>query len=149
MKKNLLLSLLLLFGTCLQTWAQDKSVTGKVTSTDDGSALPGVNVTVKGTTTGTATNIDGEYTISVPNNATLVFSFIGFTSQEVVVGNRSVIDVQLATDVQQLTEVVVTAVGIEREQKALGYSIEQVDATKVQQVSEPDVLRSLQGKVAG
>jgi TonB-linked SusC/RagA family outer membrane protein len=150
MRKKLLLSVLSML-LCL-SWharAQTQTVTGTVTSASDGSALPGVNVLVKGTTTGATTNTDGRYTISASGNSTLVFSFIGFAAQEVPVNNRSTIDVRLSEDVTNLSEVVVTAVGIQREQKALGYSVERVDASKVQQVSEPDVLRSLQGKVPG
>ncbi|MTI37863.1 carboxypeptidase-like regulatory domain-containing protein, partial [Fulvivirga lutimaris] len=84
----------------------------------------GVNVVLKGTTTGTVTDIDGNFKLSVPSEGgTLVFSFIGLGTEEVVVGTRSVIDMQMSPDVKQLSEVVVTAVGIEREKKALGYSV--------------------------
>ncbi len=128
-------------------WAQT-SITGKVTA-EDNSALPGVSVSIKGTTRGTITDAEGSYTISAPADGILLFSFVGYLTQEVPVSNRSTISVTLAPDVRQLNEVIVTAVGIERNQKALGYSVEKVDAAKVQQVSEPDVLRSLQGKVPG
>ncbi|HEX8528686.1 MAG TPA: carboxypeptidase-like regulatory domain-containing protein, partial [Cytophagales bacterium] len=149
MKKHLLLVLLSIFGALQYTRAQDQTVTGKVTSETDGTVLPGVNVLVKGSSSGTTTDANGGYSIAAPANATLVFSFIGFTTREEAVGNRSVINVTLATDVKQLSEVVVTAVGIERSQKALGYSVEKVEAGKLQQISEPDVLRGLQGKVPG
>jgi len=149
MKKHLLLVLLSIFGALQYTWAQDQTVTGRVTSEADGTALPGVNVLVKGSSSGTTSDANGNYSIAAPANATLVFSFIGFTTLEEAVGNRTVINVTLATDVKQLSEVVVTAVGIERSQKALGYSVEKVEAEKLQQISEPDVLRGLQGKVPG
>lgn len=130
--------------------AQDRTVTGTVTSAEDGSALPGVNVVLKGTTIGTVTDIDGNYSINVPSGAnTLVYSFIGLTSAEEEIGNRSVIDVVLQSNIQQLGEVVVTAIGIEREKRALGYSVENLEGQDVQQVSEPDPIRALQGKVAG
>ncbi len=129
-------------------WAQNTTVTGKVTG-EDNSSLPGVSVSVKGTTTGTITDADGNYSLNAPSNGTLLFSFVGYLTQEIAVANRSSISVTLMPDVRQLSEVVVTAVGIERNQKSLGYSVEKVDAAKVQQVSEPDVLRSLQGKVPG
>jgi TonB-linked SusC/RagA family outer membrane protein len=151
MKKFLLLSFMLMFAfTFSDSWAQERTVSGKVTSIDDGSTLPGVNVVLKGTTTGTVTDIDGNYKLSVPSDGgTLVFSFIGLATEEVAIGVRSIIDIQMSQDIQQLSEVVVTAVGIQRETKALGYGVERVDGKKVQQVSEPDPLRALSGKVPG
>lgn len=133
-----------------EVWAQDRVVSGKITSSDDGSSLPGVNVVLKGTTVGTITDIDGNYKISVPaSGGTLVFSFIGLTTQEAEIGARSVIDVAMASDVKQLTEVVVTAVGIEREKKALGYSVANLTSDQVSQRAEPDPLRAMQGKMPG
>ena len=131
--------------------AQDRTVSGKVTSEEDGSPLPGVNVVLQGTQTGTVTDVDGNYRLTVPADpgAVLVFTFIGLRSEEVPIGNRSVIDLQMQADVTQLSEVIVTAVGIEREARALGYSVENVSSEKVQQVAEIDPLRALQGKVAG
>jgi TonB-linked SusC/RagA family outer membrane protein len=151
MKKFLLLGFMLMFAfTFSESWAQERTVSGKVTSVDDGSTLPGVNVVLKGTTNGTVTDIDGNFKLSVPSEGgTLVFSFIGLATEEVSVGTRSVIDVQMSPDVKQLSEVVVTAVGIEREKKALGYSVASVDAEQMQQRSEPDPLRSMQGKMPG
>lgn len=151
MKKFLLLGFMLMFAfTFSESWAQERTVSGKVTSVDDGSSLPGVNVVLKGTTTGTVTDIDGNFKLSVPSEGgTLVFSFIGLATEEVSVGTRSVIDVQMSPDVKQLSEVVVTAVGIEREKKALGYSVASVSAEQMQQRSEPDPLRSMQGKMPG
>jgi hypothetical protein len=112
-----MISLFLLFGAVLRVAAQDKTVTGRVTSADDGSTLPGVNVVVRGSSSGTVTDAQGRYSISVGDGATLVFSFVGLTTQEIAVNNRSTIDVQLQADVRQLGEVVVTALGIEREEK--------------------------------
>jgi hypothetical protein len=89
--------------------AQSRTVTGKVGAQDDGSGIPGVNVLVKGTTTGAITDANGSYSVSVPgDDATLVFSFIGYITQEVPVGSRSTVDVQMAADVKALEEVVVT-----------------------------------------
>jgi TonB-linked SusC/RagA family outer membrane protein len=148
MKKFLLTCSALVFVLC--SWAQERTLTGRVTSVEDGSALPGVNVVVKGTTNGTVTDADGAYNLSVSgSNVSLVFSFIGLSSQEVAVGERSVVDIQMALDVTQLTEVVVTAVGITREKKALGYSVASVSSDNIAQRSEPDPLRALQGKMAG
>ncbi len=112
--------------------------------------LPGVSVAVKGTTAGTATSANGDYQISVPgNNATLVFRFLGYETREVAVGNQSTVDVTLAIDSKQLGEVVVTAFGIERERKALGYSAQSVSAEELTQNRQPNVLNAMQGKVAG
>lgn len=151
MKKFLLLCFLLVFAVGhSDSWAQERTVSGKVTTIEDGTALPGVNVVLKGTTTGTVTDIDGNYKLSIPSdNSILVFSFIGLATEEISVGNRSIVDIQMSQDVEQLTEVVITAVGIEREAKALGYGVEKVGGKSVQQISEPDPLRGLQGKVAG
>ncbi|MGE0770892.1 MAG: SusC/RagA family TonB-linked outer membrane protein [Cyclobacteriaceae bacterium] len=148
MKKILLLCFSFVFAASV--WAQDRVVSGKVTAQEDGSSLPGVNVVLKGTTNGTVTDADGNYRLNVPSaGGTLVFSFIGLQSQELEIGQRSVIDVQLGLDVKQLTEVVVTAVGIEREKKALGYSVASVGSENLQQRSEVDPLRALQGKMPG
>jgi hypothetical protein len=108
MKKNLLMTFLLAFFTLTSLIAQERKITGKVTSAEDGSNLPGVSVSIKGTTKGTQTNAEGVYSISVPNSTTLVFSFVGLNSQSISVGNQSVINVQLSTDSRQLSEVVVT-----------------------------------------
>lgn len=150
MKKSLLLFFVLLVLSA-QLWAQDRAVTGKVTSSEDGSALPGVNVVIKGTSNGTVTDSEGNFRLTgVPaSGGSLVFSFIGLQSKEVVIGERSVIDVSLSLDVQQLSEVVVTAIGIEREKKALGYSVATISSDNLAQRSEPDPLRALQGKMPG
>lgn len=128
---------------------QDIQVSGKVTSADDGSILPGVSVVVKGTTTGTTTNIDGVYTINTPNDAILVFSFMGMKTQELAVGGQTTIDVALMTDVTGLEEVVVTALGIKRSEKAIGYAASTVQAEELTKTRSSDVISSLAGKVAG
>lgn len=144
--------LLLLFAGCfsvLLAAAQDRAVTGKVTA-DDGSPLPGVNVLLKGTTNGTVTDSEGVYTLTVPaSGGTLVFSFIGFATQEVAIGSRSSVDATLASDTQQLSEVVVTAQGIARDKKALGYSVASVGESQLAAKPQNDVARILQGKVPG
>lgn len=148
MKKFLLTCSALVFALC--AWAQERVVSGKVTSPEDGTSLPGVNVVLKGTTNGTVTDSNGQYSLSVSGaDATLVFSFIGLTTQEVVIGQRSVVDVELAQDVKQLTEVVVTSMGMEREKKSLGYSVATVGSENLAQRSEPDPLRALSGKMPG
>jgi len=149
MKRILLLCSVFTFALLGEAWAQESTITGKVTSAEDNSALPGVSVVVKGSTTGTTTDAQGTYSISAPNGATLVFSFIGLLSQEVPVGAQSVINVQLKADLKQLAEVVITGLGIERSRKSLGYSVQEVKGDQLAQRSEPDVLRALNGKVAG
>src|SRR5690349_12945943 len=107
--------------------AQDRTVTGRVTSTEDGTPIPGVNVLLKGTSIGTSTDAEGNFTLSVPaSGGALIFSFIGLEAKEIAIGDRAVVDVSLALDVTQLSEVVVTALGIERESKTLGFSVKQV-----------------------
>jgi TonB-dependent SusC/RagA subfamily outer membrane receptor len=105
-----LMSLLLLLTTGF-ILAQERTVSGKIVSSEDGNPLPGVNVLIKGTTTGVVSSIDGTYNISVPSNAILVYSFIGMLTQEVAVGNQSVINITLSQDMTVLSEVIVTAYG--------------------------------------
>lgn len=130
--------------------AQQRVITGKVISEEDGLGLPGATVLVKGTTVGTTTDLDGNYSISVPAGSdVLIFSFVGLKAKEESIGNRSVVNVTLTTDASQLSEVVVTAIGIEREKKALGYAVTSVDNSQLENRPEADVARVLQGKVPG
>ncbi len=129
--------------------AQDQYVSGTVTASDR-SPLPGVNVLLQGTTTGVVTDIEGNYRIRVPEGGgTLMYSFIGYLDREIAIGGQSVINVTMQEDIRQLSEVVVTAAGIERERRALGYGVEEVSSDQIAQKSEPDVLRAMQGKVPG
>lgn len=130
--------------------AQQHVVSGKVTEKINGAVFPGVSVMVKGTKTGTVTDKDGNYKIMVPGNeSTLVFTYVSFQTQEIVVGSNQVLNVQLSESANALNEVVVTAAGIKREKSSLGYSVTTVSAEKLAQKSEPDPLRALTGKVAG
>lgn len=148
MRKFLLLSFLCVVAA--HAWSQDRNVSGRVISAEDNAPIPGVNVIVKGTTNGTVTDAEGRYSLLAPaNGGVLVFSFIGLQTQEVTIGERSVVDVSLVSDATQLNEVIVTASGIQREVKSLGYGVERVGGDKVSQVSEPDPLRALSGKIAG
>lgn len=148
MKKNLLMFLALFFALALR--AQDRVVTGKLTSKEDGSALPGVNVIVKGTSSGTVTDADGSYKISVPSSGgTLVFSFIGLETQEVAIGEQAVIDVQLGADVKQLQEVVVTALGEKVDRDKFASSVTTVQGSNVARSGETGALQGLSGKAAG
>ncbi len=131
------------------SFAQNRVVSGTV-SGEDGSALPGVSVLLKGTTKGTTTMADGKYSLDVSSgNETLVFSFIGYISQEIQVNNRSVIDISLAADTKALQEVVVTALGIEKDKKALGYAVQSVTGENLTTARETNVVNQLAGKVAG
>jgi TonB-linked SusC/RagA family outer membrane protein len=137
-------------GIAFVTWAQDRVVTGKVTAAEDGSSLPGVNVVLKGTTNGTVTDSEGTYKLSIPaSGGSLIFSFIGLQTQEVAIGGRSAVDVALSLDVQQLTEVVVTAQGVQQEKRALGYAVSSVSSSLIEQRPEADIGRILNGKVPG
>jgi TonB-linked SusC/RagA family outer membrane protein len=148
MKKRLLGFLMLFLVAGVSAMAQ-QTVTGRVT-TSDGAALPGVSVLLKGTAQGTSTDVDGRYTLNVPdNNSVLVISFIGYTTQEITVGAQTNIDVTMGEDITELSEVVVTALGIEREKKALTYSVQDVRTEEISKARELNVINSLSGKVAG
>jgi len=133
----------------LPSMAQDIAISGKVTSSEDGSDLPGVNVAVKGTSRGTSTDASGTYRLNVPAGSTLVFSFIGFTSKEVAVGNQTSINVTLVSDAAQLQEVVVTALGIKRDAKSVSFATQQITQDQLQVVRQADSGNALAGKVAG
>lgn len=141
---------MLLLGINTFVFAQDQVVTGRVTDNADGSSIPGVNVAVKGSNTGTITDFNGEFKITVPSsNAILVFSFVGYAKREVKVGDQSTINLALNAEVTALSEVVVTALGIEKDRKSLGYSVSEIDGKGLTQAREINVANSLIGKVAG
>jgi TonB-linked SusC/RagA family outer membrane protein len=151
MRKALLLVVALFTMTLsYEVSAQQRVITGKVISEEDGLGLPGATVLVKGTTVGSTTDLDGNYSINVPAGSNvLIFSFVGLEAAEESIGNRSVVNVTLAIDASQLSEVVVTAIGIEREKKALGYGVTSVGSEQLENRPEQDVARVLQGKVPG
>ncbi len=125
-----------------------QSVTGTVTD-QEGIPLAGVSVMIKGTSQGTSSNFDGEYRIQASADDVLVFSFVGMQTQEVPVEGRTTVNVTLQTDAESLDEVVVTALGIQRDKKALGYASQQLDTEQILNVPETNVVNALQGKVAG
>lgn len=150
MRKRLLLHFLLCWLVGLTAFAQSRTVTGVVTASEDGAALPGVNVLVRGTTNGATTNADGRFTLNdVPANATLQISFIGYESLEVQVGNRATINAQLKADVKQLGEVVVTALGLEQSRDAFGSAASQVKGTAIAKSGEATLINGLSGKASG
>jgi len=148
MKKFLVLIVVMCLGVSSML-AQTVQVSGVVTSAEDGLPLPGVSVIVKGTSQGTTTNVDGKFSFAVPENATLQFSFVGMITQDVVVAGRRVIDVELQPSAQQLEEVVVSALGISRERKSLGYAVQEVKAEALTDAGQKNVLSALSGKIAG
>ncbi|MFZ5999627.1 MAG: carboxypeptidase-like regulatory domain-containing protein, partial [Bacteroidota bacterium] len=151
LRSRIRLSLVFFLSFCLAgvLQAQNAPVRGRVTSKSDGLPLPGVNVLIKGTANGTTTDTDGRFTIDAGGNAVLVFSYIGFSAQEVAVGNRTEIAVVLEEDVQSLKEVVVTALGISKESGKIGYAVSTVNGDQLNKARETNVALSLQGTVAG
>ncbi len=148
--KKLTLVLFLLF-TGVFTYAQ-MEITGKVTNAETGDPIPGVSIVVKDDATiGTTSDMDGNYTLDgVPSDAeALVFSFVGMETKEVAIQGRSIINVELIPEVQEMEEVVVTALGITREKKALGYSVQDVSGDEVNEAKETNFISSLSGKTSG
>ena len=143
----------LMFVFCLvsmQSMQAQTTVTGTVTDSNSGVPLAGANIIEKGTSNGVSTDFDGNYSISVSDaSAILVVSYIGYTNQEITINSQSVINVALVEDASQLDEIVVTALGISREKKSLGYSVTQIDGESVSLAKEVNVASSLAGKVAG
>jgi TonB-linked SusC/RagA family outer membrane protein len=149
MKKSLLVMLLFILGSAGALFAQNV-ITGVVTSGEDGTTMPGVNVVVRGTTTGTTTDMDGKYKITVPRDAkTLEFSFIGFNTLAVDINGKNVIDVVMQPGNLNLDEVVVTALGISKEKKSLAYSTQQVNTEEITAIKSVNPINALNGKVAG
>ncbi|HCU19835.1 MAG TPA: SusC/RagA family TonB-linked outer membrane protein [Bacteroidales bacterium] len=149
MRKITILLAFLLFAVSQGAFAQ-KTITGKVTSSEDGLGMAGVPVVVKGTTIGTATDVDGAFTLSVPNNAqTLVVSFIGMKTVELPIGTQTVFTVELLPDILALEDVVVTAFGISRQAKALTYATQNVNAEVLAEARSINPVNSLSGRVAG
>ncbi|NQU88464.1 MAG: SusC/RagA family TonB-linked outer membrane protein, partial [Mariniphaga sp.] len=147
--KKLLFILFMLFLGIVSASAQTRSITGNVTSADDGSPLPGVTVMVEGTTVGTVTDAEGNFQLNVPEGSeSLTFSFIGMETKEVpIVGN--VVNTSLTTSVFGVDEVVVTALGIQRSKKALGYAVTEITSEQIEQRGQADIARVLSGKSSG
>jgi TonB-dependent starch-binding outer membrane protein SusC len=150
MKKFLLSSFVLLFALVSgDVLAQERTVSGRVTAAEDGTSLPGVNVLLKGTGTGTVTDVNGNYRVSVPaSGGTLVFSFIGLLTQEVETGSRSTVDVIMESDVRQLSEVIVTGYGAQ-EKRSISGSISSVKGSVIENMPLQSFDRALQGRAAG
>ena len=129
--------------------AQEKTVSGTVTDAENGMPLPGVTVIEKGTSNGVSADFDGKYSIKISEGATLVFSMIGFREKEITPGGESAVNVTLAADTESLDEVLITALGIKRERKSLGYALQEVGGDELVQSKENNIANALSGKVAG
>jgi iron complex outermembrane receptor protein len=150
MRKSLRVCAVIFMMTCVSAFSQ--TLSGKITSASDHTPLPGVSVLLKGTTTGSTTDADGNFTLELPEDVkdpVLSFSFIGFVTQDVAVNGRTTIDVSLQEDVAQLQEVVVTSFGIARETKSLGYATSTVDSKALTQTASPNFASVLYGKAPG
>lgn len=146
-KLNGILTLLLAFVVHL-SFAQEKTISGNVTDLN-GLPLPGVNIVVEGTTTGTQTDFDGNYAINASEGQTLLFSYIGQKDVRSTIGAGNTLNVQMEEDAQALEEVVVTALGVKKEARSLGYAITKIDGDEVADKPSSDIGRLLQGKAAG
>lgn len=130
--------------------AQERELSGVVTSSDDGQPIPGVQVVVKGTTVGVVTDLDGKYTLKIPATATtLIFKFVGMATQEITVGTQTNLNVTMTADVMNIEGVVVTALGISREKKSLGYAAQDLGGEEISQVKSANFMSQLSGKVSG
>ncbi|EON76738.1 TonB-dependent receptor [Lunatimonas lonarensis] len=150
LSKIFLIGLLFTVATNFGLHAQSRMVSGKISESGTGDPVLGASILIKGTTRGTVSNIEGNYQLEVPGpESVLVISYIGFTTQEVTVGNQNVVNVSLVYSSEDLSEVVVTALGVERETKALGYSVQAVDGDRFTEARETNMINSLSGRVAG
>jgi TonB-linked SusC/RagA family outer membrane protein len=143
------LFLLLLVLLRPDAWAQDRTITGRVTSQGDNDPIPGASVVVLGTSRGTTTDVNGTFQIQADRGQVLRISFIGATSQDVTVGNATALNISLAQETNALNEVVVTALGIKREKRQLGYAVTEVGGQDLAQTQRDNFLNALQGRVAG
>ncbi|PKQ64599.1 hypothetical protein BZG01_14570 [Labilibaculum manganireducens] len=149
MKKMIGLFVLLIFMGIQVVNAQSKQISGTITSAEDGLGMPGVSVVLKGTTIGASTDIDGRFSLEAKSTDILLISFVGMVTQEISVGDKTVINVVMETESIGVDEVVVTALGVTREKKALGYAVQEVGADDLNKVKQTDALSALSGKISG
>ncbi len=151
MKKILSVSfaLLIMLTLGVTAQAQQRILKGKVTAKEDGLPMPGVTILDKINQTGTTTDMDGMYSLSVGSNSVIVYSFIGYATQEITVGNQSEVNIILSEDASELSEFVVTAFGMEKAQKSLGYATSTIKADELIKVGTPNVATALYGKAPG
>jgi iron complex outermembrane receptor protein len=149
MKKAIFTFLSLVF-ILINSYAQEKTIAGKVTSVEDQQGLPGVTVVIQGTTRGTVTDLDGNYLINnVSPQDSLHFSYIGYNSETILVGDQKEINVVMEVMAEELEEVVVTALGVKRQKREIGYSTEKIDADVVVRSNAPNVINAIIGRSAG
>lgn len=141
--------LMLLLTICWYNISAQNRITGTVKDNNSSSGIAGVSILVKGTKTGTTTDTKGSFSLNVSANSTLIFSLVGYSSKEVSVGNQSIIDVTLSENTENLDEVVVTALGIKRDAKKLGYAVSSIKAEAITENRSPNFINALQGKIAG
>lgn len=146
MKTSFIFTLILLL-TCSHLFAQHRNISGKITDSNN-LPLPGVSVIEKGTTNGTQTNIDGTYTIKAPPTATLTFSFMGMKAQEIKAASTT-INIVMELESTQIADIVVTALGIKREKKAVGYSVQEIKGETINQAGQTNAISALSGNIAG
>ncbi|HEY0110545.1 MAG TPA: carboxypeptidase-like regulatory domain-containing protein, partial [Fibrella sp.] len=150
MRKLLLIAQLLLCFLSVPLLAQERVITGRVTSAEDGAPMPGVNISIKGTTRGVTTDVDGQYKLGVPSGTVrLIFSFIGFINQEIVTGSQTSLNVTMTPDATNLNEVVITAGGITAQRRALGSQSTTVKSQEITQGKSTNIAAGLSGKVPG
>jgi TonB-linked SusC/RagA family outer membrane protein len=150
MRKNLFLTVIFFLAFLGSAFAQERTITGTVTSSEDGSPLPGVNVIVAGTSTGVITNVNGKYLIRVPaGNKVIDFTFVGMKPYSATIGTSDVIDVAMSASQEVLDEVVVTALGIKRQVKAIGYAAQELGTNELSAVRETNLANLLTAKAAG
>lgn len=148
--KKIITTFLIFMLLAVHVQAQQRQISGTVRDSDDGLTLPGVSIQIKGTTRGTATDVDGKYNLSIPTGPTiLIFSFVGYTTQEVDANNNSVLNVELKGEARRLEEVVVTALGVKREKREIGYSSEKIETDEILRAGAPNVIGALAGRSAG
>ena len=148
-KITILLTFLFFIGT-IGVYAQTRTISGKVTSSEDGQGIPGVTIIVKGTTAGTTTDLDGNYSLEVkPQYKTLQFSYVGMKTVDIALTDQTQINVVMEPDALLMDEVVVTAMGVTREKKSLGYAVQDVSGDQLDQAKTTNVINALSGRVAG
>ena len=148
--KKALLSLYLIISISTFILAQDLNITGKITSPDDEYGLPGVTIMIKGTTAGTTTDLYGQYVLpGVSESDILIYRYVGYEPQEIIVGDQRVINVELQPTAEMLDEVIVTALGVKRQKRDIGYSTEKIEADLIARSNAPNVISAITGRAAG
>lgn len=148
MRKKILLTTIFFLAGYLITFAQQQ-ITGTITSSEDQLGIPGANVVIKGTAIGTTTDIDGNFSLKAAKGDTLTISFVGMEPTETIVGDQTYYGIVLNPQTETLTDVIVTALGLKREEKALGYAVQNIKGDEVSKVKEMDIINALSGKVSG